>query len=63
MAKHTHRLEIFKDRKGEWRWRLRSRNGNITSGPQEGYARRGAATRAAMAQPFDWPRVKMWFEP
>jgi uncharacterized protein YegP (UPF0339 family) len=34
------RFEIFKDHKAEWRWRLRSTNGNVIADSAESYARR-----------------------
>ncbi len=34
------RLEVFCDRRREWRWRLRHRNGNILADSGEGYTRR-----------------------
>jgi len=33
-------FELFRDKAGEWRWRLRHRNGNIIADSGEGYARR-----------------------
>lgn len=30
---------LFKDRKGEWRWRIESRNGRIVATSGEGYKR------------------------
>lgn len=29
--------QVFKDRKGEWRWRLRAKNGRIVADSGEGY--------------------------
>jgi amphi-Trp domain-containing protein len=34
------RFELFEDRGGEWRWRLRHRNGNIIATSGEGYTRK-----------------------
>ena len=31
------KLEIYQDRRKEWRWRLRARNGNIMAVASEGY--------------------------
>ncbi len=36
-------FEIYKDSRGEWRWRLRSSNGNIIADSGEGYASRQGA--------------------
>lgn len=38
---------IYKDRSGEWRWRLVARNGRIVADSGEGYTRRRSAVRAA----------------
>lgn len=40
---------IYKDKKGEYRWRLKASNGRIVSDCGEGYTRRAACTRAARA--------------
>jgi uncharacterized protein len=32
------KFQIFKDRKGEYRWRLRARNGEIIADSNEGYS-------------------------
>ncbi|GJE61179.1 YegP family protein [Methylobacterium trifolii] len=34
------RFELYRDAKGEWRWRLRVPNGNVVADSAEGYARR-----------------------
>lgn len=31
------KLDIYKDSRGEWRWRLRARNGKIVADSGEGY--------------------------
>lgn len=36
-------FEIYKDEGGEWRWRLRHRNGNVMADSGEGYAERTGA--------------------
>jgi amphi-Trp domain-containing protein len=38
-------FEVFADRAGEWRWRLRHRNGNIIATGGEGYTRKHNAWR------------------
>jgi len=38
-------LDIYQDRKGEWRWRL-SRGGNVVATCHEGYTRKADAKRA-----------------
>lgn len=32
------KFEIYKDKRGEWRWRLKARNGKILAVSSEGYA-------------------------
>ncbi|MBE7204069.1 MAG: DUF1508 domain-containing protein [Parafilimonas terrae] len=34
------RFELYRDAKGEWRWRLRARNGEVIADSGEGYGRR-----------------------
>lgn len=34
------RIIVYKDRKKEWRWRIKSRNGRILADSGEGYKRR-----------------------
>lgn len=46
MAARPRTLEVFKDRRGEWRWRLVAGNGEIQA-QSEGYSRRWSATRGA----------------
>lgn len=38
--------EIYQDRKQEWRWRLKARNGRILADSGEGYTRPYGARRA-----------------
>lgn len=44
-APHPH-FDIFQDKRGEWRWRLRARNGRIIADSGEGYASKRNAHRA-----------------
>jgi uncharacterized protein YegP (UPF0339 family) len=37
------KFEIYKDRAGNWRWRLRSRNNKIVAVSSESYTRKEAA--------------------
>lgn len=48
-GKHTAaiKVEVYKDKKGEWRWRATHRNGNIMADSGEGYKRHAAAATAA----------------
>lgn len=38
MSVHCAHFEIYKDTSGNWRWRLRARNGRIVAASAEGYA-------------------------
>lgn len=40
------KLEVYRDAKGEWRWRLRHRNGNVMADSAEGYKRRSRCVNA-----------------
>jgi len=42
----TAKLEIYRDAKREWRWRLRAANGRIVADSGEGYRRRAAVCEA-----------------
>ncbi len=46
MATKTHSIEVYKDKKGEFRWRLWSPNGRIVADSGEGYTRRDNLNRA-----------------
>lgn len=41
------KFHIYQDAKGEWRWRLKARNGRIVADSGEGYVRKGGAVKAA----------------
>ena len=41
------KFEIYQDRQGQFRWRLRAPNGQIIADSGEGYATRSNAKRAA----------------
>ncbi len=40
--------EIYKDKAGEWRWRLKARNGRIVANSGEGYKRKSSALKMIM---------------
>lgn len=42
------KFHIYQDKRGEWRWHLKARNGRIVADSGEGYARKGNAYRAAL---------------
>ena len=39
------RFEIYKGHNGDWRWRLRTQNGNVIADSAEGYAHRSDCER------------------
>jgi uncharacterized protein YegP (UPF0339 family) len=39
------KIEIYRDRKREWRWRIKARNGRIVGASSEGFNRRGKAQK------------------
>jgi uncharacterized protein YegP (UPF0339 family) len=41
-------ISTYKDRKGEYRWRAKARNGKIVADSGEGYATHANARRAAI---------------
>jgi len=43
-----HKVEIYRDNRGEWRWRLRAGNGRIIADGGEGYTRKAAALNGMM---------------
>lgn len=43
------KFHIYQDKRGEWRWRLKARNGRIVADSGEGYVTRGGALRASHA--------------
>ena len=44
-AAHAY-FEAYKDARGEWRWRMRARNGRIVADGAEGYASKRNVLRA-----------------
>lgn len=39
--------EVYRDRSGQWRWRVRARNGRIVETSGEAFASRSSARRSA----------------
>jgi uncharacterized protein len=39
------KFEVYQDKRGEWRWRLRVRNGKVIADSGEGYKRRASCLR------------------
>jgi uncharacterized protein YegP (UPF0339 family) len=54
----THVVTVFRDKKGTFRWNLKSKNNLIVADSAEGYANRGNANRAAKRLPVDWKKVE-----
>lgn len=50
-------FEVYEDAAGEWRWRLRHRNGNIIADSGEGYSSRSAARDAVESVRRDAPEA------
>jgi uncharacterized protein YegP (UPF0339 family) len=42
------KFHIYQDKRGEWRWRLKARNGRIVADSGEGYVRKSGAYLAAL---------------
>jgi uncharacterized protein YegP (UPF0339 family) len=40
------KIETYRDKAGQWRWRMRGRNGRIVACSGEGYTRRWSVRRA-----------------
>ena len=49
MSAPSAHFEIYKDTSGDWRWRLRARNGRIVADSAEGYASKRNAKAAVAA--------------
>lgn len=47
----TSHIQLFKDARGRWRWRLRAPNGRIVATAGEAFSSKLAARRAAVALP------------
>ncbi len=41
------KIELYVDAAGEWRWRLKARNGRILGDSAEGYKRKAACRKVA----------------
>ena len=41
------KIQIYKDKRGEWRWRIKTKNGRVIADSAEGYKRKSGAARAA----------------
>ena len=55
------RFEMYKGHDGQWRWRLRTTNGNVVADSAEGYEHRGDCERgiAIVRSSQDAPIVDM----
>ena len=50
------KIQIFKDKKGEWRWTMTARNGRKLATSGEGYKNKSHCTRMAkkLFECFEW---------
>lgn len=54
--KRLHKIELYQDKAGEWRWHRKAGNGEIISDSAEGYVRaRDAIHGARIANPDLFP--------
>lgn len=53
------RLTIYRDKRGEYRWRLVHKNGCIMADSGEGYTRKRDARRAAWRMPFNFAHIEV----
>lgn len=53
------RFEVFPDRGGEWRWRLRHRNGNVIANSGEGYTRKHNAWKGLQSVMRNAPEAEV----
>jgi len=53
-------FEVYADGAGEWRWRLKARNGRIIADGAEGYKSKAGAKRAVIALRL---RIGIWTPP
>jgi len=49
----TDKWEVYKDKKGEYRWRCHSRNGNIVGAATEGYVKKADCVSNAQRHGMD----------
>jgi uncharacterized protein YegP (UPF0339 family) len=47
MARENEAFELYNDRHGDWRWRLKAKNGKIIADSAEGYKNRSHAFKMA----------------
>jgi len=50
-------FEVFRDRREEWRWRLRHRNGNVIATSGEGYTRKHNASKGLQSVMANSPKA------
>lgn len=52
----TYTVDVYRDRRGKYRWRFRAPNGNVMADSGQGYARRSQARAAfrRMRELLDW---------
>lgn len=59
---YTHIVTVFKDKRGKFRWNLKSKNQLIVADSAESYVQKSNARRAAMRLPIDYKKVKVVIE-
>lgn len=52
------RIEVYADDGGLWRYRVKAGNGQTVGGPQQAYARKDGALRAARREHPERPRIR-----
>ena len=61
MKKRKLRIEIYVDKRDEWRWRLKATNGRILADSGEGYKRKASLDKVLL-KIFSIDQVEIWWE-
>jgi large subunit ribosomal protein L21 len=61
--KHTRAFEIHEDKAGEWRWRLRARNGELVAMSEQGFTTKAGVIKALDVAPHDVADAEGHVEP
>lgn len=56
------KFEVYKDKRKEWRWRLRASNGKILAVSSEGYSKRTHALEMMRVIQENSPKAKVVFK-
>ena len=54
-GKRATRFELYRDKRGDWRWRVVAANGRVLADSGEGYSRRCDALRGAERTAYALP--------